>query len=78
MKNIDLKEINDRLNNSAYTNYDYVNLIDNSIDYMKKILILFKSKVIEKYPDVNNRPKDLQERIFKIDELLDKDKYIKL
>lgn len=41
---------------------------------MKKILILFKSKVIEKYPDVNNRPKDLQERIFKIDELLDKDK----
>ncbi len=74
MKNIDLKEINDRLNNSAYTNYDYVNLIDNSIDYMKKILILFKSKVIEKYPDVNNRPKDLQERIFKIDELLDKDK----
>lgn len=32
MKNIDLKEINDRLNNSAYTNYDYVNLIDNSID----------------------------------------------
>ena len=78
MKNIDLKEINDRLNNSAYTNYDYVNLIDNSIDYMKKILILFKSKVIEKYPDVNNRPKDLQERIFKIDELLDKDKQIKL
>lgn len=74
MKNIDLKEINDRLNNSAYTNYDYVNLIDNSIDYMKKILILFKSKVIEKYPDVNNCPKDLQERIFKIDELLDKDK----
>lgn len=74
MKNIDLKEINDRLNNSAYANYDYVNLIDNSIDYMKKILILFKSKVIEKYPDVNNRPKDLQERIFKIDELLDKDK----
>lgn len=74
MKNIDLKEINDRLNNSAYTNYDYVNLIDNSIDYMKKILILFKSKVIEKYPDVNNRPKDLQERIFKIDELLNKDK----
>lgn len=74
MKNIDLKEINDRLNNSAYTNYDYVNLIDNSIDYMKKILILFKSKVIEKYPDVNNRPKDLQERIFKINELLDKDK----
>lgn len=74
MKNIDLKEINDRLNDSAYTNYDYVNLIDNSIDYMKKILILFKSKVIEKYPDVNNRPKDLQERIFKIDELLNKDK----
>lgn len=69
-----MKEINDRLNNSAYTNYDYVNLIDNSIDYMKKILILFKSKVIEKYPDVNNRPKDLQERIFKIDELLNKDK----
>lgn len=40
MKNIDLKEINDRLNNSAYTNYDYVNLIANSIDYMKKIFTL--------------------------------------
>ena len=33
-----------------------------------------KKEKNEKYPDVNNRPKDLQERIFKIDELLDKDK----
>ena len=37
---------------------------------MSKFLVLFKEKVVQKYPVENNRPKDLQERIDKIDRII--------
>ena len=72
MTNTNWKEIEEKLNSGTYSNNDYLDLIDEALSKMNRFLALFKEKVIQKYPDLNNRPKDLQERIDKIDSILSK------
>lgn len=64
------KEIEEKLDNGIFSNEDYSDLIDNTLSKMKKFLELFKEKVIQKYPDENYRPKELQSRIEKIDSII--------
>ena len=70
MTNTNWKEIEEKLNSGTYSNNDYLDLIDETLSKMNRFLALFKEKVIQKYPDLNNRPKDLQERIDKVDSTL--------
>lgn len=72
MTNTNWKEIEEKLNNGTYSNNDYLDLIDEILSKMNRFLALFKEKVIQKYPDENNRPKELQSRIEKIDSILSK------
>ncbi|WP_318664747.1 hypothetical protein [Treponema sp.] len=72
MTNMNWKEIEEKLNNGTFSSKDYSDLIDETLSKMSKFLVLFKEKVIQKYPDENNRPKDLQERIDKIDSIINK------
>ncbi len=72
MTNTNWKEIEEKLNNGTYSNNDYLDLIDETLSKMNRFLALFKEKVIQKYPDENNRPKELQSRIEKIDSILSK------
>lgn len=70
MTNTNWKEIEDKLNNGTFSNEDYLDLLDNILAKMNRFLALFKEKVIQKYPDKNNRPKELQSRIEKIDSII--------
>lgn len=70
MTNTNWKEIEEKLNSGTYSNNDYLDLLDNTLSKMSKFLVLFKEKIVQKYPDENNRPKDLQERIDKIDRII--------
>lgn len=70
MTNTNWKEIEEKLNSGTLSNEDYSDLLDNTLSKMSKFLVLFKEKVVQKYPDENNRPKDLQERIDKIDRII--------
>ncbi len=72
MTNTNWKEIEEKLNNGTYSNNDYLDLIDETLSKMNRFLALVKEKVIQKYPDENNRPKELQSRIEKIDSILSK------
>lgn len=70
MTNTNWKEIEEKLNSGTYSNNDYLDLLDNTLSKMSRFLVLFKEKIVQKYPDENNRPKDLQERIDKIDRII--------
>nr|WP_318741286.1 hypothetical protein [uncultured Treponema sp.] len=70
MTNTNWKEIEEKLNSGTLSNEDYSDLLDNTLSKMSKFLVLFKEKVVQKYPVENNRPKDLQERIDKIDRII--------
>lgn len=70
MTNTNWKEIEEKLNNETFSNEDYSDLIDNTLSKMNRFLALFKEKIIQKYPDENNRPKELQMRIDKIDSII--------
>lgn len=70
MTNTNWKEIEEKLNSGTFSNEDYSDLIDETLSKMSKFLVLFKEKIVQKYPDENNRPKDLQERIDKIDRII--------
>ena len=70
MTNTNWKEIEEKLNSGTFSNKDYSDLLDNTLSKMSKFLVLFKEKAVQKYPDENNRPKDLQERIDKIDRII--------
>ena len=70
MTNTNWKEIEEKLNSGTFSNEDYSDLLDNTLSKMSKFLVLFKEKVVQKYPVENNRPKDLQERIDKIDRII--------
>lgn len=70
MTNTNWKEIEEKLNNGTFSNEDYLDLIDNTLSKMNRFLALFKEKVIQKYPDENNRPKELQTRIDKINSFI--------
>ena len=70
MTNTNWKEIEEQLNNGTFSNEDYLDLLDNTLAKMNRFLALFKEKVIQKYPDKNNRPKELQSRIEKIDSII--------
>ena len=70
MTNTNWKEIEEKLNSGTFSKEDYSDLLDNTLSKMSKFLVLFKEKVVQKYPDENNRPKDLQERIDKIDRII--------
>ena len=70
LTNTNWKEIEEKLNNGTYSNNDYLDLIDETLSKMDRFLVLFKEKVLQKYPDENNRPKELQSRIEKIDSIL--------
>ena len=72
MTNTNWKEIEEKLNNGTYSNNDYLDLREETLSKMNRFLALFKEKVIQKYPDENNRPKELQSRIEKIDSILSK------
>ena len=70
MTNTNWREIEEKLNSGTFSNEDYSDLLDNTLSKMSKFLVLFKEKVVQKYPVENNRPKDLQERIDKIDRII--------
>ena len=70
MTNTNWKEIEEKLNNGTFSNEDYLDLLGNTLAKMNRFLALFKEKVIQKYPDKNNRPKELQSRIEKIDSII--------
>lgn len=70
MTNTNWKEIEEKLNSGTFSKEDYSDLLDNTLSKMSKFLVLFKEKIVQKYPDENNRPKDLQERIDKIDRII--------
>lgn len=70
MTNMNWKEIEEKLNNGTFSNKDYLDLIDNTLSKMNKFLVLFKDTVLQKFPDENNRPKELQERIDKINNII--------
>ena len=70
MTNTNWKEIEEKLNNGTFSSKDYSTLIDETLSKMDRFLVLFKEKVLQKYPDENNRPKELQSRIEKIDNIL--------
>ena len=70
MTNTNWKEIEEKLNSGTFSKDDYSDLLDNTLSKMSKFLVLFKEKIVQKYPDENNRPKDLQERIDKIDRII--------
>lgn len=70
MTNTNWKEIEEKLNSGTFSNEDYSDLLDNTLSKMSKFLVIFKEKVVQKYPVENNRPKDLQERIDKIDRII--------
>lgn len=70
MTNTNWKEIEEKLNSGTYSNNDYLDLIDETLSKMDRFLVPFKEKVLQKYPDENNRPKELQSRIEKIDSIL--------
>lgn len=70
MTNTNWKEIEEKLNSGTFSKEDYSDLLDNTLSTMSKFLVLFKEKIVQKYPDENNRPKDLQERIDKIDRII--------
>lgn len=70
MTNTNWKGIEEKLNSGTLSNEDYSDLLDNTLSKMSKFLVLFKEKVVQKYPVENNRPKDLQERIDKIDRII--------
>ena len=70
MTNTNWKEIEEKLNSGTLSNEDYSDLLDDTLSKMSKFLVLFKEKVVQKYPVENNRPKDLQERIDKIDRII--------
>ena len=70
LTNTNWKEIEEKLNNGTYSNNDYLDLIDETLSKMNRFLALVKEKVLQKYPDENNRPKELQTRIEKIDSIL--------
>ena len=70
MTNTNWKKFEEKLNNGTFSSKDYSDLIDETLSKMDRFLVLFKEKVLQKYPDLNNRPKDLQERIDKIDSIL--------
>ena len=73
MTNTNWKEIEEKLNSGTFSNKDYSDLLDNTLSKMSKFLVLFKEKIVQKYPDENNRPKDLQERIDKIDRIINEE-----
>ena len=70
MTNTNWKEIEEKLNSGTFSKEHYSDLLDNTLSTMSKFLVLFKEKIVQKYPDENNRPKDLQERIDKIDRII--------
>ena len=70
LTNTNWKEIEEKLNSGTFSKEDYSDLLDNTLSKMSKFLVLFKEKIVQKYPDENNRPKDLQERIDKIDRII--------
>ena len=70
IENINWKEIEDKLNNDTFTNEECITLLNNTLEKMKTTFHSLRSILIEKYPDKNNRPKDIQNSIDKIDKLL--------
>lgn len=70
IENIIWEEIKDKLNNDTFTNKDCVTLLNNTLEKMKTTFHSLKSISIKKYPNENNRPKDIQNSIDKIDKLL--------